>query len=420
MTRPGSLVARADATWPDGRPATRSVACVPPTDPETPYMVIYTSGTTGAPKGTVHVHGGFPIKAAQDLAHTFDLRAGDTLFWFTDLGWMMGPWAIIGAPLIGARLVIYEGAPDYPGPDRIWSIVDRHRVTHLGVSPTLVRALTVHGEEPVRAHDRSLAARPRFDRRAVEPGSVALVFPRRRRRPPADRQLLAAAPRSPAASSAASLLRPIRPTSFNGPASGWASTSSSRRAPLRGESASSRSGRPWPGMTRGFWGEPERRALSRDVLAADARPLDPRRLGRDDDDGYWYLLGRSDDTLKVAGKRVGPAEVEAGAVAHPSSSRRPRSAIPTAQGRGDRRPRVPRPGARAEAVAREICDLVVTISARRSGPRPSSPSRTCPGPAAARSCAGSPGRPISGGPGDLSALENPAAVDLIAAAGRSA
>jgi acetyl-CoA synthetase len=83
------------------------------TDPETPYMLIYTSGTTGRPKGAVHVHGGFPIKAAEDLAHTFDLRRGDTLFWFTDLGWMMGPWAIEGSLLLGAQIVLYEGAPDF-------------------------------------------------------------------------------------------------------------------------------------------------------------------------------------------------------------------------------------------------------------------------------------------------------------------
>ena len=124
-------------------------------DPETPYLLIYTSGTTGRPKGAVHVHGGFPIKAAQDLAHTFDLTDRDTLLWFTDLGWMMGPWAIAGALLLGARLVLYEGAPDFPGPDRLWSLVARHRVTHLGLSPTVIRALMAHGEEPVRSHDRS-------------------------------------------------------------------------------------------------------------------------------------------------------------------------------------------------------------------------------------------------------------------------
>ena len=146
-----------DAWWHD-EPAALEEASPPPppdspTDPETPYLLIYTSGTTGRPKAAVHVHGGFPIKGAQDLAHQFDLRAGDTLFWFTDLGWMMGPWAISGALLLGARLVLYEGAPDYPGPDRLWSIVERHKVTHLGLSPTVIRALMAHGEEPVRSHD---------------------------------------------------------------------------------------------------------------------------------------------------------------------------------------------------------------------------------------------------------------------------
>jgi acetyl-CoA synthetase len=118
-------------------------------------MIIYTSGTTGRPKGAVHVHGGFPVKGAQDLAHDFDLGAGDSLFWFTDLGWMMGPWAISGALLRGATLVMYEGVPDAPAPDRLWDIVERHRVTHLGLSPTVIRSLMAHGPEPVRAHDLS-------------------------------------------------------------------------------------------------------------------------------------------------------------------------------------------------------------------------------------------------------------------------
>ncbi|HLY14558.1 MAG TPA: AMP-binding protein, partial [Candidatus Limnocylindrales bacterium] len=148
-----------DVVWDDSDPGAaaddEALDAVPPTDPEQPYMVIYTSGTTGRPKGTVHVHGGFPIKAAQDLAHTFDLRRGDALCWFTDLGWMMGPWAISGALLLGARLVIYEGAPDWPDPGRLWQLVASHRITHMGVSPTLIRALRVHGDEPVLAHDRS-------------------------------------------------------------------------------------------------------------------------------------------------------------------------------------------------------------------------------------------------------------------------
>jgi acetyl-CoA synthetase len=136
---------------PDLQPRTDT----PETDPETPYMIIYTSGTTGKPKGAVHVHGGFPVKGAQDLAHCFDLGRGDRLFWFTDLGWMMGPWAISGALLLGAELVLYEGAPDYPSPDRLWALVARHGVTHLGLSPTVIRALMAHGTEPLRGHDLS-------------------------------------------------------------------------------------------------------------------------------------------------------------------------------------------------------------------------------------------------------------------------
>ena len=118
---------------------------------EDPVMLIYTSGTTGRPKGAVHTHCGFPIKAAQDLAHGFDLKRDDTLYWITDMGWMMGPWEVFGALLLGASLLLYDGAPDYPDVDRLWALVERHGVTGLGISPTLIRALKPHGEEPVRS-----------------------------------------------------------------------------------------------------------------------------------------------------------------------------------------------------------------------------------------------------------------------------
>ncbi len=125
------------------------------TSPEDPYMLIYTSGTTGRPKGAVHVHGGFPVKAAQDLAHVFDLQAGDLLWWFTDIGWMMGPWLIAGGLINGATILLYDGAPDFPDAGRVWSVVARHRVTHLGISPTAIRGLMRAGDAPVTQHDRS-------------------------------------------------------------------------------------------------------------------------------------------------------------------------------------------------------------------------------------------------------------------------
>src|SRR5258705_5031177 len=119
------------------------------TSPEDPYMLIYTSGTTGPPKGPVHVHGGFPVKAAQDLAHVFDLQSGDLLWWYTDIGWMMGPWLIAGGLINGATILLYDGAPDLPDAGRVWSIVERHRVPHLGISPTAIRGLIRTGGKPL-------------------------------------------------------------------------------------------------------------------------------------------------------------------------------------------------------------------------------------------------------------------------------
>ncbi|MCL6554393.1 MAG: AMP-binding protein [Firmicutes bacterium] len=102
-------------------------------DAEAPFMIIYTSGTTGRPKGTVHVHMGFPLKGAMDMAYCFDVKPSDRVLWYTDIGWMMGPWLIMGALWLGAAVVLYDGVPDYPTPDRLWEIVERHRVTVLGI-----------------------------------------------------------------------------------------------------------------------------------------------------------------------------------------------------------------------------------------------------------------------------------------------
>ena len=308
-----------DVWWDEALAAADGASAAPlpvETDPETPYMLIYTSGTTGRPKGAVHVHGGFPIKAAEDLAHTFDLRRGDALFWFTDLGWMMGPWAIEGSLLLGARIVLYEGAPDFPGPDRIWSIAARHGVTHLGVSPTVVRALIPHGVDPVRAQDLSALRVLGSTGEPWDPESWSWLF----------REVGGA--RTPIVNYSGgtevsggivgcNLISPIRPASFNGPCPGMAAdVVGPDGEPVRGDVGELVIRRPHPGQTRGFWNDPER------YLDAYWRRWPGTWVHGDwaviDDDGYWYIRGRSDDTLKVAGKRVGPAEVEAAATAHPS------------------------------------------------------------------------------------------------------
>ena len=287
------------------------------TDPETPYMVIYTSGTTGRPKGAVHVHGGFPVKAAQDLAHQFDLGPGDTLFWFTDLGWMMGPWAIAGALLRGAALVVFEGAPDFPGPDRLWSIVARHRVTHLGLSPTVIRALMAHGEEPVRAHDRSSLRVLGSTGEPWNPGPWWWYF-----RVVGDGRCpvinYSGGTEVSGGIVSGNVLGPIKPASFSGPCIGTAAdVVDEAGASVRGAVGELVIRAPMPGMTRGFWHDDEGR-----YEATYWSRFPGLWLHGDwatiDEDGFWYIQGRSDDTLKIAGKRVGPAEVESAAVSHPA------------------------------------------------------------------------------------------------------
>jgi acetyl-CoA synthetase len=412
---PASLLDAEDASDP-------VLDAVATTDPEQPYMVIYTSGTTGSPKGTVHVHGGFPIKAAQDLAHTFDLRAGDALCWFTDLGWMMGPWAISGALLLGARLVIYEGAPDWPDPGRLWQLVGTHRITHMGVSPTLIRALRVHGDEPVLAHDRSSLRILGSTGEPWNPDPWDWLFS------------VVGGGRLPIVNYSGgtevgggilgcNLLRPIRSTAFNGPCVGMAAdVVDASGAPVRGTVGELAIRQPWPGMTRGFWAEPD----DERYLETYWRRVPGLWLHGDfaatDSDGFWYIHGRSDDTLKVAGKRVGPAEVEACAVAHPAVMAAAAIGVPDAlKGEAIVVLCVPRPGVAWDpAIALEVSQRVVHELGKPVRPKAVIAVSDLP-----RTRSGKVMRRVARAaylgldPGDLSALENPAAVESIEAAARA-
>ncbi|TFU18104.1 AMP-binding protein [Thermus tengchongensis] len=290
----------------------------PPEEMESmdPFMLIYTSGTTGRPKGTVHYHAGFPLKAALDLALLFDLREEDRLFWFTDLGWMMGPWAILGGLILGATVFLYDGAPDHPGPERLWRMVEAHRLTHLGLSPTLVRALIPFGEAPVRASDLSSL---RVLGSTGEPWNLEpyLWFFRvvgEEKRPIVN---YSGGTEISGGILGNVLLRPIKPMGFNTAVPGMAAAVLDEEGkPTQGRVGELAVLKPWPGMTKGFWQD-------------EARYLDTY-FGRFpgvwvhgdfallDEEGHFFILGRSDDTLKVAGKRVGPAEVETAATRHPA------------------------------------------------------------------------------------------------------
>jgi acetyl-CoA synthetase len=285
-------------------------------DADDPLMIIYTSGTTGRPKGALHTHCSFPIKAAQDMAHGLDLKESDTLFWVTDMGWMMGPWEVFGSTLLGATMLFYDGALDYPGANRIWSLVEGHRVTVLGVSPTLVRSLAAHGSAPVECHDLSTLRILGSTGEPWNPEPWRWLFET------AGKKKLPIINYSGGTEIAGGIvmgnvLTPLKPCSFAGPLPGMAAdVVDDEGRSVRNQVGELVIRQPWIGMTRGFWKDPQRYLdtyWSRfpDVwLHGDWAAVD--------EDGLWYILGRSDDTIKVAGKRIGPAEVESVLVEHPA------------------------------------------------------------------------------------------------------
>jgi acetyl-CoA synthetase len=303
-----------DRAWNDLMAQQSGVCQTVRTAAEDPLMIIYTSGTTGRPKGAVHTHCGFPIKAAQDMVHCFDVHDADTMYWVTDMGWMMAPWQTFGMTLLAGTMVIYDGALDHPGPDRLWAIVERHDVSVLGVSPTLVRALMRHGEEPVRRHDLSSLRILGSTGEPWNPESWRWLFE------------TAGGSRLPIINYsggtetsgglvAGNVLTPIKPCSFAGPPPGIAAdVVDDKGQPVRNQVGELVVRAPWIGMTRGFWKDNER--YEQTYWSRFPGVWVHGDWAAIDDDGLWYILGRSDDTIKVAGKRLGPAEVESVLVEH--------------------------------------------------------------------------------------------------------
>lgn len=286
------------------------------TGAEDPLIILYTSGTTGKPKGIAHTHASFPIKAAQDMAFGTDVGKGTRICWYTDIGWMMGPWLIYGALINGATVCLYDGAPDYPNPDRIWEFSARHSIEILGISPTLVRAMAAYGDDLPKRHDLSAL---RFFASTGEPWNPS---PWRWLFEVVGNSRIPIINYSGGTEISGGILMgnpllPMKPCSFPAPCPGidadiFDENGHSVPAGTVGELVIKQ---PWIGMARGFWKEKER------YLETYWRRFPGVWVHGDfamrDNDGHWFILGRSDDTLKVAGKRVGPAEVESVLVSHP-------------------------------------------------------------------------------------------------------
>jgi acetyl-CoA synthetase len=294
-----------------------SLSDAEPTLAEDPLIILYTSGTTGKPKGIAHTHCGFPIKAAQDMAFGTDVGKGTRISWVTDIGWMMGPWLIYGALINGATIVIYDGAPDYPAPDRMWEFCAKHKVEILGISPTLVRALATKGDDLPKKHDLSSLRAFASTGEPWNPAPWWWLFEK-----VGDSRLPIINYSGGTEISGGILmgnpLLPIKPCSFPAPCPGIdaALLDENGRPVELGKVGELSIRQPWIGMARGFWQEPERYLET--YWSRFPKIWVHGDWAMQDEDGHWYILGRSDDTLKVAGKRVGPAEVESLLVAHPN------------------------------------------------------------------------------------------------------
>ncbi|MEE8109476.1 MAG: AMP-binding protein [bacterium] len=283
---------------------------------ESTSLILYTSGTTGRPKGTVHTHAGCLAEMTNNVYYSCDLRDSDLFFWFTDIGWMMGPWEMIGVQCMGGTYFIFEGVPNHPEPDRLWRVVVRHGVTTLGISPTAIRLLKSAGDEWVERHDFSRLRILGSTGEPWDPESYMWFFEKvgGRRCPLINCSggtelvgcLLSPLP-----------VLPMKACSLGGPALGKdVDVFDDDGKPVRGGIGHLVCKKPAPSMTKGFLNDPERYLDT--YFSRWPEVWYHGDWAMVDEEGFWYLYGRSDDTIMVAGKRVGPAEVESALLRNPA------------------------------------------------------------------------------------------------------
>jgi len=315
---PISMQPGRDHWWHELREAASSRSEAAELDSEHPLFTLYTSGTTGKPKGIVHTTGGYMVYVYLTTKYVFDIKDEDTYWCTADIGWVTGHSYILYGPLLnGATTLMYEGAPNYPNPDRLWSIVEKHKVNIFYTAPTAIRAFIRWGDEWPKKHDLSSLRLLGTVGEPINP-EAWMWYHRaigKERCPIVDTwwqtetggfmisPLPGATPTKPGTAT----------LPFFGIAPDVVGSDGKSVPPNSGGFLVIRE--PWPSMIRTIWGDDERykqqywSQIDGVYFSGDG--------ARKDEDGYFWIMGRVDDVINVAGHRLGTMEIESALVSHP-------------------------------------------------------------------------------------------------------
>ncbi len=309
-------------TWWDDEVAAEDISsvCEPESmGAEDTLFILYTSGSTGKPKGVVHTTGGYLLYAMHTCQYVFDLHDDDVYWCTADIGWITGHSYILYGPLgLGATSIMFEGVPSYPGPDRFWKIVEKFQVNTFYTAPTVIRALMREGEEPTKRWDLSSLRILGSVGEPINPEAWMWYHVNigKEKLPIVDTWwqtetggiMISPLPYA----------TPLKPGSATYPLPGIDAAIFDEE----GNEAGVNEGghlvirKPWPGMLRGVFGDPER--FKKTYFSRYENTYDPEDGARKDEDGCFWIMGRLDDVINVSGHRLGTAEIESALVSHPA------------------------------------------------------------------------------------------------------